>query len=281
MSMYLERLRLDGKVAIVVGAGGGNMGTATSLALAEAGATVVGIDLTDARVGEVAAEVEAIGGTFYGVVADITRQAAAEEIVATAVREFGGVDCLTNIVGGTQVGTYYTVDGYPDEVWASALDLNLGYVFRMCRAVGAHMRSRGAGGAIVNWASVSSVAAAPFHGAYGAAKAAVESLTQTMAVELGPAGVRVNCIAPSGSVGPRNLATLATDPDARDPNEPLPTVVLPRVARPTDFAGVVLFLLSDLASWITGQVIVVDGGMTAQHPAGGPELWWGRGGPAR
>lgn len=274
--MQLEKIRLDGKVALVVGAGGGNMGTATTLALAEAGATVVGVDLTPEAIDEVAAEVASIGGRFHGIAADVTDPAEVTRVIETALAEHGGIDCLTNIVGGTQVGTYHPIHAYPDDVWERVIALNLGYVFRMCRGVAAHMVARGRGGSIVNWASVSSHAAAPYHGAYGAAKAAVQSLTQTMAIELGPHDIRVNCMAPSGSVGPRNLATLATDPDARDPTVPFPSVALPRVARADEFAGVVLFLLSEQSSWITGQVITADGGMTAQHPTSGPELWSGR-----
>ncbi|MBV9996725.1 MAG: SDR family oxidoreductase [Caulobacteraceae bacterium] len=259
----LEKLRLDRRTVILMGAAGGNMGTATAKALCEAGAAVVGVDLTEQALGETAVLCKGLDGRFLGVAADVRQEADIDRVLATAIAEFGGADGLVNLVGGTQPGQWWPMEEMPNEVWEATLALNLTYVFKTCRAVGRHMIETGRPGSMVNFASVSGHASAPYHGCYGAAKAAVMSLTKTMAVEWGPHNIRVNCLSPSGSRGPRNARIRSeTSPPRKSP------AALPRAASADDFAAACLYLLSDLSAWITGAVLSADGGMTAQSPLG-------------
>jgi NAD(P)-dependent dehydrogenase (short-subunit alcohol dehydrogenase family) len=262
--VYADRIRLDGRTALVIGAGRGGMGTYTSLVLAEAGATIVAVDLTDELVTETREQVEALGAQSYGVTADVRDMAQVEEAVASAIRQAGRIDCLANVAGGMQVGQWQPVVDTPDDVYEAVMNLNFRYVFVACRAVGRHMIEERIDGRIVSYSSVSALASAPYHAVYGAAKAAVISLTHTMALEWGKHGIRVNAVAPGGVNTPRPRSGDRGDPEefARGWNP------LGRRIPPDEVPAAVLFLLSDLSGMITGQTIVVDAGVTARTPLG-------------
>jgi len=276
--MYVERIWLDGKVVVVLGAGGGSMGTATSLALAEAGATVVGVDISDERVAEIGELVRSIGGKFHGVTADVRVTEHLRDLVRNTVKDFGGIDGLANVAGGSSPGTWHRMDDYPDDAYEQQMALNLGYVVKACREVGRHMIERGHGGVIVNYSSTSAHASSPYHGVYGAAKAGVEALTRTLATEWGEYGIRVNCIRPCGVRGPSRLAVDEQDPragtahGARVISSPLTVEHVPAVngvaEGATEIASVALFLVSDLAHFVSGHVLTVDGAVTARSPHG-------------
>jgi len=267
---------------IVLGAGGGAMGTATTLALAEAGAAVVGVDISDERVAEIEKLVKGIGGTFSGVATDIRDTENLRHVVTKAVEAFGTIDGLANVAGGTFPGAWHRMDAYPDDVYEQQLAINLGYVVKACREIGSYMISSGKGGTIVNFSSTSAFASAPYHGVYGAAKAGVEALTRTLATEWGQFGIRVNCIRPCGvSGGARNLATAELDPRA---GEALGRAISPPLRfEPMEINGVArgaaeiacaaLFLLSDLAGFVSGHVLTVDGALTARSPHGDAEIF--------
>jgi len=261
-------LRLDGKTIVLMGAGGGNMGAATSLALGEAGANVVGVDQTDDAMAGLEARVAELGGRFVGVTADVRRTDEIDRILAKAVETFGALDGLVNLVGGTQVGQWKRFEETSDAIWEAVMALNLDYVFKSCRAFGRYLIESGRPGSIVNFASISGYSSAPYHGPYGAAKAGVMALTKTMAVEWGERNIRVNCLAPSGSRGPRARAMLADDTAQRKSR-----AVLPRDGQATDFANTTVYLLSDVSSWITGAVLYADGGMSAQSPLGDKDFF--------
>jgi NAD(P)-dependent dehydrogenase (short-subunit alcohol dehydrogenase family) len=240
-------MRFDGKVAVVTGAAQG-IGEAYARALAAEGASVVVADI-DAEGGQkVAAD---IGGLF--VPTDVSSHESAAAMVEQAVAAYGGIDLLVNnaaIYGDMQFDLLITVDW---DYYRRFMSVNMDGVLVMTRAVHPEMRKRG-GGAIVNQ---SSTAAYLYSGFYGLAKVGVNGLTQQLAHELGGMGIRVNAIAP----GPTDTA--ATARQAGDAaKELVKGMAIKRMGRPEDLVGACLFLLSDDAAWVTGQIVAVDGGQT-------------------
>jgi NAD(P)-dependent dehydrogenase (short-subunit alcohol dehydrogenase family) len=256
-------LRLDGRVAVVIGAGGGGMGTATSLALAEAGATIVAVDLDRERVHDTAKQVEAIGGTCVPVTADALDAGAIAEVVDQAWAEFGGVHHLVNVVGGSQSSQWIRTERLAEDIFDRVVAFNLRTHFISCREVARRMIEHGIAGSIVNYSSISGTFSQPFQVGYAAAKAAINGMTRTMAVEWGPYGIRVNAVAPGGGIFTPRFKQTQQRPDGivYDPGETNP---LGRGLEPDEIAATVLFLVSDLASAITGQIIGVDAGLSAR-----------------
>lgn len=251
---YPARLRLDGRTLLVLGAGQG-IGRQTAHALSGAGATVVCIDVEADRAHDVAAE---LPGTAHPWVGDVTRRDEVERLVADTVGVAGRLDGLVDIIG---MARYATVLETTDEDWAWHFDICLRHAFLAMQIVGRALADQG-GGVMVFVASVSGLTSAPNHAAYGAAKAGLMSLVRTGAVELGPLGVRVNAVAPGVVWTPRVSAYLGDEGRARnEDNTPLG-----RVALPADIAGAALFLASDLAAYVTGQTLVVDGGVGVKFP---------------
>ena len=252
-----DLLGLSGRNVLVCGAGGGGIGTAVCRALAQLDARVVGVDIDDDAM-EVSAEaVAAEGGRLVRLVADAGDDAAARGVVEEAVAAVGDLTGLVNIVGGVPLAGWSSLLAYEADAFDEILQFNLGTSWRMSRAVARSMVDRQVQGSIVSLSSISSSAASPFHAPYGAAKAALRQLAQTMAVEWGPHGIRVNVIAPGPIETPR--ASLPPDP-ARDRHG----VPLARRGSADEIAGAAVFLLSDLASYVTGQTLCVDGGATAK-----------------
>jgi 2-hydroxycyclohexanecarboxyl-CoA dehydrogenase len=253
---------LAGSVAVVAGAGRG-IGAETACALADAGATVVAVDLVPERVEEVRARIASAGGSATGRVADLRDGAAIEELVAATMAEHGRIDVLANVAGG-MIGLglpLRRVHEWPDDAWDDVIALNLTYVFRICRAVLPHMVAAG-GGAIVNVASLNSLVASPLMSAYGAAKAAVVNLTRSIANEYAGSGIRANCVAP-GPISTAALAASKTGGQVRDLGAAVP---LGRSGTPEEIARAVLYLASAESSYVTGQVLAVDGGAAAMFP---------------
>ena len=246
-------LGLVGKRALVAGAGQG-IGRACALALSEAGAQVACVDNDADRAAAVSAEV---GG--LALVADARDRSDVEASVARAVEEFGGLDVCVDIIGEAR---WARVLDATDEDWDTSFDLVLRHVFYLAQAAGKQMVAQGTGGAFVAIASVSGLRSAPNHGPYGAAKAGLMSLIRTLAIELAADGVRCNAVAPGAVLTPRVLAMMSEERLA----ESAQAIPLGRQAQPEDIAKAVLFLCSDLAAYVTGQTLVVDGGATAQFP---------------
>ncbi|MEX0875161.1 MAG: SDR family oxidoreductase [Actinomycetota bacterium] len=247
---YPALLRLDGKRFVVVGAGQG-IGRQASHALASVGAKLVCIDNREDLAKEISAEV---GGVPC--VADATKREDADKAVALCVSEFGGIDGLVDIVG---MAKYLDAVETSDEDWEWTFDIVLRHAFVFSQAAAKAMT---AGGAMVFVASVSGISSAPRHAAYGAAKAALMSWVRSLAVELGPKGIRVNAVAPGVVWTPRVSQYLGEKGrDHQSRNSPLG-----RVAEPADIASGILFLASDLASYVTGQTLVVDGGVGVKFP---------------
>jgi 3-oxoacyl-[acyl-carrier protein] reductase len=245
----------EGKVAVVTGAGQG-IGEAYAKGLAHAGATVVVADLDEARGARVAAEVTGTGGRALAVPVDVADPASAEALAARVMDEFGRIDQLVNnaaIYHGMRVESLMKVDL---DYYRRFFAVNLDGALVMTRAVHRAM-IEGGGGAIVNQ---SSTAAWMAGGYYSVAKAALNSLTVSLAAELAPANIRVNAIAP----GPTDTsATRSVVPD--EFLQPLvDSLMIKRMGTPDDHVGALLFLLSDDASWLTGQVVAVDGGQVVR-----------------
>ena len=258
--MVLERLRLDGGTAIVAGAGGGGIGTATSLTLAEAGADIVAVDIDAERVEDTKRRVGELGRKCLGIVADIRQKADVERVVSQAVKEFGAVHYVANVAGGMKDDQWGEVLEYGERQFDEVISLNLRYAFLVCQAAARSMVELGIKGSMVSVASVSGLAGAPYHGPYGAAKAGLMALTRTMAVELGPRGIRVNAVAPGSVKTPRVMAMASRDIDESSKT----TIPIGRPCQPDDIAAGILFLLSDLARSVSGHTLVIDGGATAK-----------------
>lgn len=251
-------LGLKGKRALVAGAGQG-IGRVTALGLAEAGARVACMEVDDERRRAIVAELEAMGTEATGLGGDLRRRADVEAAVAATCDSFGGIDVAIDIVGEAKWNRALELT---DDDWEQSFDLVLRHVFFLFQAAGRRMAEQGTGGALVAIASVSGLFAAPFHGAYGAAKAGLVSLVKTFGVELAPQGIRVNAVAPGAVKTPRVLA--ATTEEGRAASAK--AIPLGRMGEPEDIAKVAVFLASDLAGYITGQTLVVDGGASVKFP---------------
>jgi NAD(P)-dependent dehydrogenase (short-subunit alcohol dehydrogenase family) len=261
--MYVERIRLDGRVALVTGAGGGRMGTESAVALAEAGATVVGVDVELEQMAPTRERIDAFGGSFVPMAADVTDVQALSRVIDDVWQLHGGIRHLVQVIGGSQ-GVWARLDEYPDDAFDQMLAFNLGTMFRVCREVAHRMIDGGIEGSIVNFASLAGATGAPYHGPYGAAKAGVVSLTKTMAVEWGQFGIRVNAVAPGSTQTSRS----ALRPVKRDP---VWTPPLGRGCALDEIASAVLFFVSDFSSGISGQTLSIDAGSSARSPLGSIE----------
>ena len=247
---YASLLRLDGRGFVVLGAGDG-MGRQSCHALAQAGATVLCVDRDATLAKAIAAEVSGVA-----VAADVTVRADMERVFKLAEERFGqSLYGVVDIVGVAQIGALADLD---DDAWDRQFDIVLRHAFLTIQLGGAALSSRG-GGSIVFIGSISRVASVAHQAAYGTAKAALHHLVRCSAHELGPSGVRINAVAPGFVRTPRLLGRLSeTFWDSVGRVNPLR-----RVAIPADIAGAVLFLCSDLAGYVTANVMTLDGGTSS------------------
>jgi NAD(P)-dependent dehydrogenase (short-subunit alcohol dehydrogenase family) len=256
MSFSLDNFKLDGKVAIVTGAGGrGNsIGRAYALGLAAAGAKVVVADLNQAGAEAVGTEIVAQGGEALAVGVDIADQASVQAMASAAKATYGGVDILVNNAGLMAELNLAPAIQTPIEEWNNILAVNLTGALNCCQAVVPQMQERG-GGKIVNQASA---AAFPAASVYGISKLGLVGLTTTLARELGPLGINVNAIAPGYTMTDASKAM----PTNEAFSQMLEMIVAMRVeGQPADLVGALLLLCSDAGAWITGQVLNLDGGL--------------------
>jgi NAD(P)-dependent dehydrogenase (short-subunit alcohol dehydrogenase family) len=246
---------LAGKKALVTGASRG-IGQVIAVAFAQAGADVALAARGADGLAATAKEVRDLGRQAVEIPADLTVQETAATVVAEAIDRLGHLDIVVNNAGGSSFMVPFLdlrISG-----WEKVLRLNLDATMRICQAAGAHMTARG-GGSIINIASVAGLAAAPFLAPYGAAKAAVVSLTKTLASEWGRAGVRVNALCPGWTATELNRV-LWDSPDGGLAT--VASVPMGRWAKPEEMAGPAIFLASEASSFMTGQVLVIDGGQT-------------------
>jgi 3-oxoacyl-[acyl-carrier protein] reductase len=245
------RLDMSGSAGVVTGAAG-SIGAAISTALIGAGARVM---MTDRRDAEVEAAARELGAEPF--VSDLVDDLSAEAVVRHAVSRFGQLDFLVNVAGVQARGPLLQLD---DSRWEFLYSVNLKAVFQTCRAAGRQMERNG-GGVILNVSSNSGTVGQPGIVAYGAMKAGVTQLTRGLAVELAGSGIRANALAP-GHVRTPMTADLFADEQRRE--RVLSKIPLGRVAEPHEIAPAAVFLLSPAASYITGEVLHIDGGYAAQ-----------------
>ncbi len=249
---------LGGRVAIVTGAGGG-IGRATALVLAEAGAELVIPDLDLGGADETAAQIRNLGGQAISLRVDVTRSDDTLQMVKTAVERFGRVDILVNNAG---INTRFRKPFFeqPEEDWMKVIEVDVKGTWLCSKAASLEMMKRKSG-RIVNIASIAGKVALRLQSNFVAAKAGVIRLTEAMALELAPYNIAVNCVAPGSTLteGVKNLY----EADPVWSKKMLTYIPMGRGADPKEIGNVVLFLASDLASYITGETLVVDGGWTA------------------
>ena len=251
-------LALPDRTVVVAGAGGAGIGTAVSAALVDVGATVVGLDV-DRDALAVTERVIPDGARFVPVVADVTEAGAVDDAMV-ALDGLPPLWGLVHVVGGMPFADWRRVIDMPPDRFASVLDLNLQSAFVTTQAVARRLVDADAAGSIVMISSISGVQAMPFGAPYAAAKAGILAFVRTAALELGPLGVRVNAVAP-GTIRTAHSEQGTPTVDSREEQLAIP---LRRRGAPDDIAGAVVYLLSDLAGFVTGHTLVVDGGSSSR-----------------
>jgi 2-deoxy-D-gluconate 3-dehydrogenase len=255
---------LEGKVAIVAG-GGRGIGEASSMTLAAAGASVLVVDKVPERADGVTDAITSRGGTARAHVANLRDDEQLAGVVPAAIDAFGSVDSLVNVAGGMRAGWRPLRDAESSD-WDFVFRQNVRWVQLLSVAFADHLVRARKAGSIVSIGSVSGVFGAANHAAYGAAKAALIHLMKSLALEYGRFGIRANTVTPGSIRTPAVAGLLSEESMARDDV----TTPLGRAGTADDVANAVLFLASDLASFVSGQMITVDGGASVRFPLVSP-----------
>jgi NAD(P)-dependent dehydrogenase (short-subunit alcohol dehydrogenase family) len=253
-------MQLEGKRAFITGAGGA-LGRASSLLFAREGAAIAVVDIDPAAAGETARLVQEEGGRAVAIAADVRDEAQVSSAVEEAVGALGGLDTLFNNAGIMPHQDASFLDGDLD-LWHLISSINLDGTMLCSKYAVPHIVAAG-GGAVINMSSFLAVMGCTYpQDAYAASKGAISSLTRSMAVQLGRQGIRVNALAP-GPIMTAHVEQFFPDPEARRIR--LERVPLGRFGKPEDAAGLACFFASDAASWLTGQIVVLDGGISSNY----------------
>lgn len=250
---------LDGKRALVIGGGGGGIGRAITRGFAAAGAAIAVADVDRERAEVAAAEVAATGTKASSLTGDVRSGEDLERLVVRAVQDLGGLDVLVTVVGG-QVAFVPSAPLHEatDEDWDLMFDLNLRYVARVVRAALRVFLAQGRGGTIVSVGSITGCMGSPMQAAYGAAKAGLASLARSVAAEYGRQGIRMNLVT-CGAIATPVASAAVTGTETE-------WVPMGRLGESREVADATVFLASPLSSYMTGQSLVIDGGVTVRGP---------------
>ncbi|MBF8264387.1 MAG: putative gluconate dehydrogenase [Dehalococcoidia bacterium] len=271
--MGLEMFSLKDRVAIVTG-GGRGIGQATALGLSQAGAKVVVAARTESEIEETASQIRAQGGQALAVSTDVVNEASIDNLVKKTLAKFGQIDILVNNAGGVMepggalTGFTMTTSG---EAWDSVLRKNLKSAFLCSKAVAKSMIERRRG-SIINIGSMSGLHADPPMTAYGIAKAGVIHLTKNLSKELGGYQIRVNCICP-GLMGTPRVKHRVQLIEEKDPGFMQKAITLGRLGAISDLVGAMIFFASDASSYVTGEILGINGGFSGYTPPQGPGNW--------
>ena len=246
---------LTGRKAFVTGASRG-IGQAIAVALAQAGADLALVARGEEGLAATAKQITDCGREAHIIAADVTRQDSVEDAIAAAIRALGHVDIVVNNAGGSNFAVPFL--DLRLAGWDKLIRLNLDSAMYVCHAIGDHLVGRGKG-SVINVASVAGLIGSPFLAPYGAAKAGLISLTKTLAVEWAARGVRVNALCPGWTATDLNRNLWDDDTAGK---ATVATVPMQRWGRAEEMTGPAVFLASDASSYMTGQVLVVDGGQT-------------------
>ncbi len=256
----LARFRLDGRVAVIPG-GAGGIGRRLSLALAREGARIAILGRTAERASDLGDEIVAEGSEALLLTADVTHSGDADRAVAATMARFGRVDILINAVGGGAGTALHPAEAYPESEWDRIVDLNLRSAFLATQAAARAMIEGGRGGRILHISSVrGQLGINQGFSAYVAAKGALNALTRQQATEWAKHAITVNAIAPTFVATPQ-IEDLLSDPAFREGI--IRRIPLGRVGETDDLVGAALFFCSDASSFVTGQILTIDGGLTA------------------
>lgn len=260
-------LDFTGKTILVCGVHKGGMGGATCRTIARGGGTVIALDRDQGYVDDTAAQIRDAGGTVHGMTADLMDVAQCETVIPTVIERFGPIDGIANIAGGTRAEEWLPLDETPGDFFWKTVQLNFAYMFYLCRDAAKEWIRTDRPGAIVNIGSISAKDGAPWHGPYGASKSAIITLTRTMASEWHEFGIRANTVSPGAVMSERVIEKSAAMSDrAKKSRDTGQKVIL---SEPQELANTITFLLSDLASGISGQNITVDRSLSTKFCGGG------------
>jgi NAD(P)-dependent dehydrogenase (short-subunit alcohol dehydrogenase family) len=254
--MTQPNIDLRGRVVIVTGAAGGGMGTHVARLAAQAGATVLAVSRSAEKLERVVSPLAAEGLAVVPCLADVSSDEGVATVLTQARKLDGQLHGLVNVAGGAAPSTWMRATRVSRSDWRALFQQNLETMFFMSQAVAAELRAQQRPGSIVSVSSISGMNTAPYHIAYGTAKAAIVAATRSLAVELAPDNIRVNAVAPGVTATPSSGAYVAEDPALAQR-----AIAMGRRGQPTEQAGAILFLLSDLSSYVTGQTLLVDGGL--------------------
>ena len=252
MKSLLDRFGLEGKTALISGASSG-LGRHFADVLSQAGAKVALTARRKDRLEMAVRDIEASGGTAIAVAMDVTKKGDVHAAFETASENFGSIDIVINNAGVPSHSWFVDVD---DEEWRSVMDVNLDGAFYVAQAAARHMTARGAGGSIINTASVAGLSPVRLLSAYSASKAALIQLTKSMALELSHENIRVNALAPGYFTTDINRDYLSSQAGEKL----LSKIPFRRAGELEELDGALLLLASDAGSFMTGSVIVIDGG---------------------